>query len=568
MIIWLAAVIVIMKTTEMIRSLRSGDFGVDLLAIIAIIACLCLGEFWATYLIILMLCSGEALERLANRRAARELSALIKRRPQTAHIVHNDAISDIPLSKIQIGNTLLIKANEVVPVDGKLISDHAVLNESSLTGESMPVDKQAGDSIISGTACHTDAIKIRVTATADDSYYSQIIKLVSETANRPARFVNLANRYAIPFTILSLLIAGLAWALSGSPRRFAEVLVVASPCPLILAAPIAFIAGISRCSGRGIIVKGGDTLEHIAQADVFAFDKTGTITTNQIAISQIDTWHGYTAEMIIAIAAAAESVSLHVLAASIIDYAHQHHIQPAPAHSIREATGDGIFATIDQRRIVVGSPKFLLGNRISLPSNIRDHTSVLVAVNGQCVGAIYFSDTIRRGTKTALRNLHRLGVRENIILTGDRTATANRIGHEVGVNRVFSQMSPTDKVAAVERYQREHHHVAMIGDGINDAPVLAAADVGVAMGVMGSTIAGESADAVITSSHISRIVELRHIAQRTIVIAKQSVLTGVAICLLLEIAALCGFIPIVLGALLQEVVDVISIINALRARRA
>ena len=372
----------------------------------------------------------------------------------------------------------------------------------------------------------------------------------------------------MPFTIISLIIAGVAWYWSGDVNRFAQVLVVASPCPLILAAPVAFISGMSRASHRGIIVKGGSTLEQIARADIFAFDKTGTLTTDQVAVDHIDVAKGYTPQIIISIAASVEAISTHVLATSIINYAHQHHIQPAPAHSIREATGGGIFATIDRRRVVVGSLAFLRSNHIkNLPDNIHDQTAVLVAAGGKFIGAIYFTDTVRPGAKTALNTLRRLGVKQTIMLTGDRQATAQHIGRTVGVDKIYSQLSPTGKVDIINQYRSQKHRVAMVGDGINDAPVLATADVGVAMGVMGSTVAGETADAVITSSHIGRIAELRQIAKRTMRVARQSVLTGIVICLALEIIALFGFIPAVIGAILQETIDVLTIFNALRARR-
>lgn len=567
LIVWLAAMISMMKLGEMIRNIRRGNFGIDILAIIAISACLYAQEFLAAYIIILMLSSGEALEKLANRRANRELSALLKRRPQTAHLVIDDTVSNIPLSRVKVGDLLLIKADEVVPVDGELTSPHATMNESSITGESMPVDKRRGDRIISGTLCQTSAIHIRATTDSQGSYYSQLVQLVEEARQHPARFVNLANRYAVPFTIISLIIAGVAWYLSGDVNRFAQVLVVASPCPLILAAPIAFISGMSRASHRGIIVKGGSTLEQIARADVFAFDKTGTLTTDHVTVDHVDAIKGYTPQLIISIAASVETVSTHVLAASIIDYAHQNNIQPAPARSIRESTGGGIFATIDRRRVVVGSLEFLRNNHIrNLPNDIHDQTAVLVAAGGKYIGAIYFTDTIRPGAKTAIANLRHLGVKQTIMLTGDRNSTAQRIGKLAGINKIYSQLSPTDKVDVIKQYRNKRHCVAMVGDGINDAPVLATADVGVAMGVMGSTVAGETADAVITSSHISRIAELRQISRRTISVARQSVLTGIVICLSLEVVALFGFIPAVAGAILQETIDVLTMINALRAR--
>lgn len=562
----LLAVVVLTKLVEMIRDLRQGNVGIDILAVIAIVACLATGELLAAYIISLMLSSGEALEILASRRARRELSALIKRRPQIAHLVIGDTTNTVSLSEVKLKDVLLVKKNEVVPVDGLLLSNQAIMDESSLTGESLPATKKRGDKIISGTVCQSTAIKITATTTAKDSYYSQIIRLVEESDKRPSRFVNLANRYAIPFTVISLALAGLGWYLSGNPTRFAEVLVVASPCPLILAAPIAFVAGMGRCSQRGIIVKGGDALEQIAQADVFAFDKTGTLTTNKIVVDRIDTANNYSKKSILAIAAAIESASTHVLASSIVDCANQHQLKLPPAKSIRESTGGGMFATIDGRRIVLGSPSFLARSKITgLPTDIHNQTAVMVAVNGRYAGAIYFVNPIRHGAKNTLNNLRQSGVKGIILLTGDRPEVAKRVGDYLDINAVFSSLSPVGKVTVIDKYRDHGHQVVMVGDGINDAPVLTTANVGIAMGVMGSTVAGETADAVITGSQINRISELRHIAMRTLVIAWQSVLAGMILCLGLELIAVFGIIPAAIGALLQEVVDVVAITNALRA---
>ena len=550
---------------DIASQLRHANFGVDLLAIIAIIACLTIHENLAAYIIVLMLCSGEALESLASNRAKHNLTALIKRQPQIAHRLSDGSITDIPLIEVQINDTILVKPNEVVPVDGQLISGKAIIDESSLTGESAPVHKNARDKIISGTLCLDQAINIHATSTAQNSYYSQIIKLVKDIESQPARFVNLANRYATPFTILSLIIAGIAWFLSKDATRFAEVLVVASP---FLAAPIAFVSGMSRCASRGIIVKNGSTLERIANADTFAFDKTGTLTNNHLIVSHVDATAGYNPDTIIALAAAAESVSTHILASSLINYANEHHVQLAPAKNIRESTGGGVFATVDRRRIVVGNPEFLAGNKITgLPSQLPNSTAILVAVNGKYAGAIYFNDTARYGAKSTIQKLRRLGVKHIIMLTGDRRSTARQIGTQIGIKKIYAELKPTDKLSVVKSYQDSQHCVAMIGDGINDTPVLAKADVGVAIGTMGSTVASESADAVIANSRINSIAILRQISLSTTRIARQSVIAGIIICLTLEVIAAFGVIPAIVGALLQEVVDATTIISALRARR-
>lgn len=567
-IITLCAVIIILKLNHMLRDLAKGNFGIDILAVIAIIACLFTGEFWAAYVIVLMLCSGEALERLAEGRAKRELTALIKRRPQTAHLLIDDKIKDIAINQVKIGQTLIIKPAEVIPVDGILLSSRASLDESSITGESMPVDKAKGDKIISGTLNTNSPIQIKAASTATNSYYSQIIKLVQESANQPSHFVNLANRYAVPFTLISLIIATIAWVISGNPVRFAEVLVVASPCPLILAAPIAFVSGMSRSSRHGIIVKNGNVLEKVARADTFAFDKTGTLTSGKVTVDGIETTPSHKEVDIIAMIAAAESVSNHVLAESAISFAKSHNIALAPATGLREIPGKGIFALVGRKRLVVGSLAFLANNKIAnLPAD-TDKTAIYLAINGRYAGAIYFTDRPRRDAKSAIANLRRLGVKNIAMLSGDKQSIATSIARHLGINLAIGGLSPTGKINAIAKLQKQSDRpVVMVGDGINDAPVLAKADVGIAMGARGSTAASESADAVITVDKISKVATLRQIAMRTLSVARQSVIVGIILCLILELIALAGVIPAIIGALLQEVIDATVIIAALRAHK-
>ena len=567
-IIILCAVIISLKLAHMLRDLAKGNFGVDILAVIAIIACLLVGEFWAAYVIVLMLCSGEALEKLAEGRARRELTALIKRRPQTTHLLINNKIEDISINQIKIDQTIIVKPAEVVPVDGVLLSSHASLDESSITGESIPVNKTKGDKVISGALNTNSPIQIRATSTTANSYYSQLVKLVQESANQPSHFVNLANRYAIPFTLVSLIIASLAWIISGNPVRFAEVLVVASPCPLILAAPIAFVSGMSRSSRHGIIVKNGNVLEKVARADTFAFDKTGTLTSGKVTVDSIETTPGHKEVDIIAMIAAAESVSNHVLAESAISFAKSHNITPAPATGLREIPGKGIFASVGRKRLVVGNLAFLENNKITnLPAD-TDKTAIYLAINGQYAGAIYFVDRPRRDAKSAIVALRQLGVKNIAMLSGDKQSIATVIARHLGINLALGGLSPTNKIDAIAKLQKQSDRpVVMVGDGINDAPVLAKANVGIAMGARGSTAASESADAVITIDQISKVATLRQIAARTLSVARQSVIVGIVLCLILELIALTGVIPAIIGALLQEAIDATVIIAALRAHK-
>lgn len=560
--------IVIFKSIEIIQTIKSGQFGVDILATIAIVSCTFTGDMIAAYIIGLMISSGEALETLAGRRAKRELSALIKRQPTRVHLVDNDDVVEVKLDRIKVGDIVLVKANEIVPIDGRLIDQAAVMDESSLTGESTPVSKVNGDQLISGTVNLKNNISIKATTNANNSYYAQLIRYVKSMEGQPSRFVSLSNRYAVAFTIISLVIAVASWIISGNIQRLTQVLVVASPCPLLLAAPIAFVSGMAKCSKNGIIVKNGSALELTALADTFAFDKTGTITDNQITVSRIESYSSdYTRTDLLSIAAATESASTHILATCLINYAKVRNIEPANITSIREVTGRGLFARLEHKRIVLGSLSFLASNKIAgLPSG-GDQLATYIAINGRLVGIIYFAETIRPGINNTIRKLRSLGVEHCLILTGDRRESALRVGQRIQVTKVFSELRPQDKVAVVQQYQANNHRVVMVGDGVNDAPVLVAADVGVAVCAMEATVASDTADVVISGNRVNRIYRLRQIAKQTLSIAQQSVLIGVFLCLTLELVAAFGYLPAIYGAISQEVIDLLAIVNALRALR-
>ncbi len=571
---WLVSIyaifIAIILLVDMVKTLRSGSYGVDILAITAIVSTIAVGQFWAALVIVLMLTGGETLEDFADHRAKRELSALLDRAPQIAHLLHNKAMSDIPVSQVKPGDTVVVKPFEIIPVDGILLSDRATLDESGLTGESLPVDRASGDRVLSGAINGHSAIHIKATATAKDSQYEQIIKLVREAESNPAPFVRLADRYAVPFTLIAYIIAGTAWYISGDPVRFAEVLVVASPCPLILAAPIAIISGMSRASKHGIIVKGGAVIEKVASATTFAFDKTGTLTHGEVKVSNIAPVGQLSASELVRLAASAESGSSHVLAESILAYAKKHRMKLIPARNVREIAGDGIFATVSGHKLIVGKAAFLKKNKISGLKQValdKSQTVILIAIDGVYAGAIYFADIVRHDTKTTIETLRRLGVNTIAMLTGDTVDTAKKVAAEAGVDQVYAELLPVDKVSVMKRLSSDKNTVVMVGDGVNDAPVLAAADVGIAMGMRGSTAASESADAVILLDRIDRVALLRTISKRSIGIALESVWVGILLCLVLMVIAAFGKIPALVGAGLQELIDVVVIFNALRAHR-
>ncbi|WP_338207862.1 heavy metal translocating P-type ATPase [Lactiplantibacillus paraxiangfangensis] len=547
---------------EMIKTLRSGKYGVDLLAITAIVATLAVSEYWAGLVVLIMLTGGDSLEDYAAKRANTELKALLDNSPRTAHRLVNEKLTDIAVEDATVGDQLVVKPGELVPVDGHLIQGTALFDESSLTGESKPVEKNVGDDVMSGAVNGDNAVTMVVDKLAIDSQYQQLVKLVKESESRPAKFVRLADRYAVPFTLVAYVIAGIAWIMSGDPHRFAEVLVVASPCPLILAAPVALVSGMSRTSRNGIVVKTGDMLEKMSTAKTAAFDKTGTITSGQLAVNQIVPQADFTAEQILHLAASAEQNSSHILARSLVKYVSDAPLSPAT--SLEEVTGNGITATVDGYEVKVGKLKFVDPNT---QHQSLAQTAIYVAINDVYAGYVTFIDNVRPEAADTLKALHAEGVKNVMMLTGDQQVIADNIAEKVGIDTVAADLLPADKIKHLKNVPAAERPVIMVGDGVNDAPSLAVADVGIAMGAHGSTAASESADVVILKDDLSRVVTAIQIAKDTMQVAKQAVWIGIAICTILMLIASTGIIPALFGAMLQEVVDTVSILWALRALR-
>jgi heavy metal translocating P-type ATPase len=552
---------------RMLRDLRNGHFGVDVLAVVAIVATVLVGEYVASMVIVLMISGGQALEDYAESRAQRELSALLAREPQVAHTVDatTQAISDIDASAVVPGDVILVRAGEVVPVDGTILSASASFDESSLTGESMPVLKLAGDTVLSGSLNGLNAATITATATAADSEFQGIIALVQQAQQNRAPVVRLADRYAVPFTVVSLLLAGVAWIIAGDPRRFAEVLVLATPCPLLLAAPIAFMGGMSRAARNGVIVKGGSVLEYLARIRTAVFDKTGTLTHGAPTIARIDPRAPFDENALLTLVASAEQFSSHVLATSIVMEARGRGLPLAEVEGSSEDAAQGISASVNGQRVSLGTLAFATEHASGIP---RTETSggelaIYVVVDGRYAGSIVASDPIRENASETIAALRRRGVEEVLMLTGDARTTADHVAEVVGITSVRADLLAADKVHAVQ--QLTARPVLMVGDGVNDAPVLAMAEVGIAMGAKGATAASESAAAVILVDDLSRTVRAVDIGRNTMRIALQSIWLGIALSLALMVVATFGVIPATVGALLQEVVDLLTILNALRA---
>ncbi len=551
----------------MIRDIRDGTYGVDILAATAIITALVMHQYWAAMVIVLMLTGGESLEDYAEHRARKELDALLSKAPQKARIIRGRKEVAVKASEVRPGDKIVLRPGEVVPVDAVILEGTGTFDDSYLPGESLPDLKMVNDTMLCGSINLDGAIIARAVHSAADSQYQQIIKLVRIAGQSKAPFVRLADRYAIPFTVVSFGIAGIAWATSGDSMRFLQVLVVATPCPLILAAPIAIISGMSRAARNGIIIKTGSALERLAEAHTFAFDKTGTLTQGVPKVDQVKTYNSFTRDQILSLAAALEQNSNHVLAKAIVDRAVRSTTQIAKARNVRELAGNGLEATVSGKRVLVGRLGLLQDQEVELPKtfNPKDiqSTAAFVAIDGRLAGIITFADEMRPEAKSTLEVLRRRGVRNILMVTGDNNATAKAIAKKLGIKSFRAEALPGDKIHAIEAV--EDGPVAFVGDGVNDAPVLTAADVGIALGARGSTAASESADIVIMKDSLEHVAEGREIATRTFFIAKQSIFIGIGLSVGLMFIFATGKFKPIYGAAIQEVVDIVVIFNALRA---
>lgn len=555
------AILAISMFIEMIKTLRSGRYGVDLLAIIAIISTLVIGQYWASLIIIVMLVGGESLEDYAAHRASRELHKLLENSPTFAHKKVGDSYEDTPIDAIEIDDVFLVKASEVVPIDGVVLEGDSWFDESSLTGESEPVTKAIGDDVLSGSINGETAVLIQASKKASDSQYQKIVQLVKESEATPAQFVRLADRYAVPFTIGSLLIAGAAWLISGDMTRFAEVLVVASPCPLILAAPIAFVGGMSRSSRNGLLVKNGTTIEKLSLAKTVAFDKTGTLTTGILQVKSITpekTEHSE--DDLLQIAAALEIGSNHILAKSLVKLATEKDLALLAVADLRESTGLGLSGVIDNKTYRIGRANF---------ANAEDEkvngTAVFISEDDVFIGKILFEDKIRPESQHVIERLKAQDVQHILMLTGDNQKTAELVAGELGITEMHAGLMPSEKIGILKELPETHRPMVMVGDGVNDAPALALSDVGIALGASGSTVASESADVVVLRNDLNLVPESIKISRETMKVAKEAVLIGIFICIALMLIASTGILPAIIGALLQEVIDTVSILYALKA---
>lgn len=551
----------------MIKDLQAGTYGVDILAATAIITSVLMGEYWAGMIIVLMLTGGAALEDYAETRAKTELDALLKRAPKKAHLLKGRKTIDVPVDEVKVNERIIIRPGEIVPVDAVIVEGTASFDESSLTGESLPVVKKAGEDLLSGSVNLDGLITGKTLRVAEESQYEQIVQMVKAAASSKSPFVRLADRYSIPFTIIAFAIGIAAWVISGESIRFLEVLVVATPCPLILGAPIALISGMSRSAKHGIIIKTGSALEQLAAVKTIGFDKTGTLTMGTPKVDDIKTFGQFKKDEVLGLAASLEQNSTHVLAKAIVQKAKTQKIKIIKSKNQKELAGNGISAYVNGKHVLVGRFGLIKDYGVMLPKGFKvssvQQTAAFVAIDNQLAGIISFKDEVRPESKQTIKLLKNLGIKRMLMVTGDNSTTAKKIAGQVGIKEVVAEALPADKLRAVEQIQ--DRPVAFVGDGVNDAPVLAASDVGVALGARGSTAASESADVVIMLDDIGRVATGVEIAKRTFFIAKQSIWIGIGISVGLMFVFSTGKFKPVYGAAIQEVVDVIVIFNALRA---
>jgi len=644
LVIALVLIIVIDTVRGMIDDLRHGQVGVDVLAVVAILSTVAVAEYWASWAVTLMITSGEAIEEYAQAKAERSLTALMEAAPQTAHVVNLPGVgrgfaagkgdsSDgfrrvglasaaaaahrfdtVPVEQVQLGDVLMVLPGETVPVDGELLSGTATLDLSNINGEPVPREVFAGARVMSGAVNGSTALTMRATQVAADSQYQRILELVASAQESRPAVVKTADRLAVPFTVLSLMIAGIAWAMSGVPTRFAQVLVLATPCPLLIAAPVAYIAGTGRLAAAGVLIKAQDVLENLGRVTQVFFDKTGTLTVKQPQVVRVEMLPGAATRLnedhVLMMAGVVESYSVHILSKGIAKagteamarlrqrFEDGQRLCPEPEASwpghgreypviknINEDAGKGVSGEVNGHAVRVGRLSFaaageegFLAVDRTAPSRSEDdlrtrfgllqpdEMASYVSVDGQLIARIVLRDVPRANAKAALAKLHELGVTKLAMLTGDKRASANIIASEVGIDEVHAELFPEDKVAAVRAATGAGKTVTMmVGDGVNDAPVLAVADIGVAMTDGTSTAASESAQVVIMNDNIAAVPRAIAIARRTKRVMLQAVIAGLVLATIGMIAAAFNLIPVVVGAFLQEAIDVVSILWALTA---
>ena len=558
---------------EIVKSIWHGHFGVDLVAGLALSVAFIFGEYVPGLIVLLMLSGGEFLESYAQRRARKALSELLSLVPTRAHIKTPSGIRDIESKDVVVGTTIVVKAGEVIPVDGVVAFGESFVDESVMTGESMPVKKMIGNACFAGTTNSDSPIEITATKPLSESRLEGIIAMVRKAEEEKAPFVRMADKYSVSFTLLTLVMAILAWIFSHDPIRLLAVLVVATPCPLILATPIAFLSGMSASSRRGIIVKNGGALEAFSNVDIFVFDKTGTVTLGTPKVHKIEIYKDINKENVLILSASLDQLSVHPLAHSLVKYAEKEEAQLVYPESFKETFGDGVEGIIENKKYFFGKLSFVVNNGINVSNEIKEMhdknraggiTPVYLGSDSNLLGVVYFEDEIRGEASSLFVNIHNQG-KQTMLLTGDKEEIAQHVAQTLSINSYKASCLPDDKLAVIKELQKDGKQVAMIGDGVNDAPALTQANVGIAIGSHGATAASDSADLVLLSSSISRVYDAWKISVHSVNVAKQGIFIGIGLSFVGMVFASFGYLPPFTGALIQEGIDIAVILYALRA---
>lgn len=566
-LVWFAAVVPVLfgLLAEIVKSLRAGEVGLDIVAALSMSAALAFDETLAAAVVAVMYSGGTFLESFAEGRARHEMSSLLSRVPRTASRHRNGALEEVPLGDIEAGDFLLIRQGDVAPVDGTVATDQAIMDQSALTGESLPVHLFRGAEVMSGSTNAGEAFDLKATRPAAESTFAGIVRLVEAAQNSKAPMARLADRYSLVFLVLTVAIAFAAWWFTGDPIRAVAVLVIATPCPLILAVPVALVAGLSRAAYFGVLIKGAKPLEALARIRTLILDKTGTLTDGRPAVVSIESYGDLSEAEVLHFAAALDQASKHPIAQALVAEAViRGETLPFPEH-LDETAGEGIIGTISGRKVAVGGTAFVAA-QLGLPLSASKMGEVIVAlaVDGEAAGHIVMADTLRSGTAELLAGLRGHGIDRILLATGDRRSVAEAVTEGLGLDAVRAELTPDQKVLLVLT-ERKNGSVMMVGDGVNDAPALAAADIGVAMGARGAAASAEAADVVLLVDHLDRLLTGLEIAKGAHRIALQSVVVGISLSVAGMIAAALGYLTPVQGALLQELIDVATILNALRA---
>lgn len=573
--IWMAGLTVtgLPVVWRTLRGVLAGRFATDLVAMLAIATAMLLGEPLTGLIVVLMQTGGEALERYAEGQASAAVRELEELAPRLAHRYRNDRVEDIRAEAVEVGDELLIRPGELVPCDGVVAAGYSQVDTSRLTGEPVPLSARAGVTLASGYANLDGPLRMCVTAPASESHYARIVELVRTAQASKAPLQRLADWYAVWFTPLTLAVAAAAYLLSHDPVRVLAVLVVATPCPLILATPVAVVGGINRAARRGILFRHGAALEQLGRVNVAVFDKTGTLTIGRPRVARVLVCPGFGADDVLRLAGAIEQGSSHLLARTLVEEAVARRIQLPEAHEVAEAPGQGVTGIVDRRNVTIGGWSFLAARH---PQAARDLDPLLqreedgglrayVAVDGRGAGVVEYADQIRPGVQRLLATLHNYGVQRTLLLSGDEQANARRVATQIGIDEAHGDLLPAQKTAFVQALMKRGDRVLMVGDGTNDAPALSTATVGIALASGGGGITAEAADAVVLADDPTRIAEAMAISRRTLWLARQSIWAGLGLSGIAMGVAALGYIPPTAGALLQEAIDIAVIVNALRA---